>query len=170
MTSPIGTSPIGGGGGITEIIGVGVNITNPMGPTTTITATAATVGALMPMQYSDTGNRGPGAALRSGGDMFGNLTPGSAQGQPTTGGTIRRVSWRRTTTSAGFVRVSIINAGGGTERTFFLVTTGAGVGDGETSGLSVAVNDGEQIAVFWDSTSTGTTQDLAVTVYVEPAL
>jgi hypothetical protein len=35
----------GAGGGITEIVGVGIGVANPMGPTATLTATAASVGA-----------------------------------------------------------------------------------------------------------------------------
>jgi hypothetical protein len=121
------------------------------------------------LQFSDTGNRAPGAALRSGGDLFGNLTPGSGVGQPTDGGVVRWVSWRRTTTPLGSIRISAINAGGGTERAFILVPAAAGIGDGIATGLSFAVNPGEQLTVLWDNSSSATTQDLAVTVGVDIA-
>lgn len=121
------------------------------------------------LQYSDTGNRAPGTALRSGGDLFGNLTPGSGIGQPTTGGVVREIGWRRTTTPLGSIRVSAINVAGGTERAFILVATPAAVGSGLATGLNFAVNDGEQVAAFWDSSSSSTVQDLAVTVLVSPS-
>ena len=50
-----------------------------------------------------------------------------------------------------------------------LVTAAAAAVSGSVSGLSLGVLANEQIAVLWDLTSTGTTQDPAVTVYVEPS-
>ncbi len=148
VTQPIsGTSPVGGGGGG----GGGAAATSRVG-----------------LQFSDSGNRGPGSSLRSGGDLFGNLTPGSAIGQASTAGTIREVAWRRTTTPAGSFRISIIDSAR-TERAFVLVTAAAAAVSGSVSGLSLGVLANEQIAVLWDLTSTGTTQDPAVTVYVEPS-
>ena len=119
-------------------------------------------------EFADAGNRAPGASLRSGGDLFGNLTPGSAIGQPSIAGTIREVSWRRTVTPAGFVRISAIQFGG-TERAFILVPIPDGVGSGIETGLNFPVFAGEQVSVQWDVTSSGTTQNLAVTVSAEPS-
>ena len=157
----------GGGGGPVSSDDV-TNSSSVPGATVTDALNALlAAGSRYALQYSDTGNRGPGAALRSGGDLFSNLTPGSAIGQPSSGGVIREVAWRRTVTPLGSIRISAIQPGG-TERAFILVPAPAGVGDDIASGLNFAINPGEQVAVLWDASSTGTTRNLAVTVLVEP--
>lgn len=124
---------------------------------------------LFALQYSDTGVRGLNAALRSGGDLFGNLSPGSGIGQPTVAGRIRAVSWRRTNTAnAGFLRVSVIDTGR-TERVFTLVPVAAATSNGITSGLDIECFDNEQISVIWDGSSSGTTTSPAASVFVEPS-
>ena len=119
-------------------------------------------------QFSDIGNRPAGAALRSGGDLFGNLTPNSAIGQASVAVTIREVAWRRNVTAAGFFRVSVLDATLN-ELGFVLVPAAALVATGATTGLALAVPAGGAVACFWDLSSSGTTQDPSVTVYAEPS-
>ena len=182
----------GGGGGITQITSdSSLLITNPAGPIVTITATAASVGAdvtgaaaaavaahvalpdphtqytekgWVAYQFSDTGNRGPGSGLRSGGDLFGNITPGSSIGQASVAGIVRAVAWRRDVTVAGSWRISSID-NTPSEVASVLVTAAALQRSGSVAGLSLPV-DGA-VGVLWDSTSSGTTQNPSVTVYVE---
>jgi len=157
----------GGGGGPVSSDDVANNSSVPGATVTDALNALLAAGSRYALQFSDTGNRAAGASLRSGGDLFGNLTPGSGAGQPSGGGVVREVAWRRSVAILGSFRISAIQPGG-TERAFILVPTPNGVGDGIASGLNFPINPGEQIAVLWDISSSGTTQNPAVTVLVEP--
>ena len=118
-------------------------------------------------QFSDSGNRGPGAALRWGGDRFGNKTPGSARGAPVIlAGTIIAVSWSRQVTPAGTVEVTILNGGNVTGLGAANVPAPGGARSGATS-VSVPLVSDDELYVGWDVSSSGTTQDLGVTVWVQ---
>ena len=117
-------------------------------------------------EHGDQGNRTPGAALRSGGDVFANLTPANAIGQASRAVTIREVAWRRNIFAAGFFRISVVDAALN-EVAFTLVPAPALQGAGSTTGLAIPVPTGGAVGVYWDTTSSGTTQNPTVTVYAE---
>ena len=126
--------------------------------------------SVLTWEWSDVGNRTPGAALRSGGDRFGNKTPGQSQGAAVTvGASLTALAWNCTVNNVGAgaaVDIAVIRASS-------VILTQDVVIDAPLQGAvsiapPIAVLAGDSIYVGWSPSNAGaglrTVQNLDVTI------
>ena len=150
--------PLTAAGSATEYLSAGGTYTTPSDE------------SVLTWEWSDVGNRGPGAPLRSGGDRFGGTTPGQAQGAAVSvASTLEQLAWNCTVNNVGAgaaVEVTIIRASS-------VISTQDVVIDAPLQGVvsiapPIAALAGDSIYVGWSSSNAGpgtrTVQNLDVTI------